>query len=882
MIKSMGLGRIVYMNNSAPSTTLWRSWVAMMTAFAMFAPNLGLAGTPGVFPLSSSQLIFAAQDWGALGVDKSVEGNKLNLGGKSYARGFGTHANSELVFNLADHFEHFEAWVGVDDEMRSFGKSSVIFKVLADERELFNSGVMRNDTPPRHVSVPLSGVENLSLVVTDAGDGISGDHADWVEPLLYKSNGTPNAKPKPARTAYEVSAPGLQVRLSAKGEVVSLGFGPTHRDRMVRAGTQLLDCHTKGTVVAAKLPDGGMEFARTLTNREQRVIFLRERFTPATASIHWEVEVRNAFGDWSAPVITMMEWPDAQEEKIWSAWQDPLNLRPNADTGDADMQWNDPLLARPFSDGNWNYGEPPGGGYEKGDIITLPMVTVLAENEDLGLSLVESPEDPLVEMKLMTTAQGRISLIRSGQRFSADHSVRWAMDLIPHRGNWRPSLAWMSKTYPGFFDPPNPHVQAMAGTAAYTGEEKPVDVERLKRMAFRILWKLSDDYAYMGLFLPPLTNVDARWERTSDQGDPPGYKPQWTSFRRLNDFARYLRENGFYLLDYFNTTEFGKSMTNVEVSPGDLQNPNLWKNPSAYLKARMPNAVIRPAAEAWQGGWAVDPGDPAYRDYLLEQARRHLVMVPDSAGLCIDRADYLSHFNMNADDGASWHNGQPARALVQSWRELMERLGPMMHEKDKVIFCNLMDARLDLTRQLDGIYDEFGNRPAVLNGAALLCIHKPLLVWTSNDDPLSDAFFQRHLYLGAFPTAPYPLNNHCIQPSPERDRWYLDYGPLFDLLRGKNWVLEAYCVEVAGRAAKANLFQVTGGWVAPVVFGGTNTIVTLKIHNVPGLKKTTRCEIFHPGAGAPAPAWLSGTDEDLEVQVPLKRGCAMVRLLAPD
>ena len=121
-------------------------------------------------------------------------------------------------------------------------------------------------------------------------------------------------------------------------------------------------------------------------------------------------------------------------------------------------------------------------------------------------------------------------------------------------------------------------------------------------MAFRVLWKLSDDYAYMGMFLPPLTTADARWERTSDIGDPPGYKPQWTSFNRLNGFAKYLKENGFYLLNYFNTTEFGKDMTNVSLSSHEARNPDLWKNPSAYLKARMPDAAIKPVAAAWQGG----------------------------------------------------------------------------------------------------------------------------------------------------------------------------------------------------------------------------------------------------------------------------------------
>jgi hypothetical protein len=869
----------VYMIVSRQSITPPCALIALL--MTVMAAGSNLAGQSGSCPLASTPLLFAEQEWGALGLDKSVEGNPLSVGGKSHAQGLGTHANSKLVYNLDGHYERFDVLIGVDDEMRSFGKSSVIFKVLGDDQELFASGVMRNDTPPRRVSIPVSGVGELSLVVTDAGDGISGDHADWIEPTLSQSNGPSNAQAVPPKAAYDVSAAGFHLRLSTNGEVVGLAVGPANKERVVRARTQLLGCHSQGAVEANKLRGGGMEFTRTLTNFEQRRIVLKERFAPTLGSVRWEVDIRNESADWSAPLITFLQWPDPQKAKVWSAWQDPMNLQPNAATSDAKLPWNDPLVAQPFSAMTWNYGEPAGGGFWKGDIITLPIVTVLAAEEDFGLSLVHSPEDPLVEMKLMTTADGGIRLIRSGQRFPTGRTVHWSMDLVPHRGDWRSGLSWMTKRYPAFFEPPNPQVQAMAGTAAYSGEEKPVDMERLKRMAFRILWKLSDDYAYMGMFLPPLTKADARWERTSDGSAPPDYKPQWTNFRRLNDFAGYLRQNGCHLLNYFNVTEFGRSMTNVDVSPREARNPDLWKNPSAYLKARMPDAAIKPPATAWQGGWAVDPGDPNFMNYLLEQARRHLVMVPDSAGLCIDRADYLCNFNMNADDGASWHDGRPARALTQSWRKLMERLGPMMHRKGKVIFSNLMDPRLDLARELDGVYDEFGNQPAVLNGAAFLCLHKPLLAWTSNDDPLSDAFFQRHLYLGAFPTAPYPLNNHCIQPSPERDRWYLDYGPLFDLLRGKNWVLEPYCVEVAGGAAKANLFQVPGGWVAPVVFGGTNKIVTLKIRNVPGLKKSAACEILHPGSIATESARLIETDADLEVQVPLQRGCAMVRLLAP-
>ncbi len=54
-------------------------------------------------------------------------------------------------------------------------------------------------------------------------------------------------------------------------------------------------------------------------------------------------------------------------------------------------------------------------------------------------------------------------------------------------------MKWIATRYPAFFKPPNPRVQQMAGTGAYTGNEKPVDVQRLKRMDFSVVWKLSDD-----------------------------------------------------------------------------------------------------------------------------------------------------------------------------------------------------------------------------------------------------------------------------------------------------------------------------------------------------------------------------------------------------
>ncbi|MBI2299993.1 MAG: NPCBM/NEW2 domain-containing protein [Armatimonadetes bacterium] len=124
----------------------------------------------------------AAQEWGQLRRRTSAEGNPIRIAGKEYARGLGTHAHSEVIYQLHNAYSRFEAEVGVDDEKGGLG--TVDFQVLADGEKVYDSGVLKGNDPAKHVSVPLEGVDELTLIVTDGGDGINCDHADWAEARL--------------------------------------------------------------------------------------------------------------------------------------------------------------------------------------------------------------------------------------------------------------------------------------------------------------------------------------------------------------------------------------------------------------------------------------------------------------------------------------------------------------------------------------------------------------------------------------------------------------------------------------------------------------------------------------------------------------------------
>jgi hypothetical protein len=117
-------------------------------------------------------------------IDLSQGGRPLRLGGHIYSRGLGVHARSALTYTLAGSFKSFNATIGIDSEVGNGG--SVVFRVVGDEKPLFQSRVMRGGDASLPVTVDVSGVLLLRLEVEEADQGDVADHADWAEARLLK------------------------------------------------------------------------------------------------------------------------------------------------------------------------------------------------------------------------------------------------------------------------------------------------------------------------------------------------------------------------------------------------------------------------------------------------------------------------------------------------------------------------------------------------------------------------------------------------------------------------------------------------------------------------------------------------------------------------
>lgn len=116
--------------------------------------------------------------------DNAQGGGAISLRGKVYAKGLGVHAISRLHWNLNRGYSRFMADIGVDDSAGDL--ASVEFKVYADGKLIFESGVMRRSSDPRSIDIEVLEVRRITLEVTAADNADIQDRANWANAKVVR------------------------------------------------------------------------------------------------------------------------------------------------------------------------------------------------------------------------------------------------------------------------------------------------------------------------------------------------------------------------------------------------------------------------------------------------------------------------------------------------------------------------------------------------------------------------------------------------------------------------------------------------------------------------------------------------------------------------
>lgn len=283
--------------------TMYLKSLKSLLAAVLLIPCTLHAQFGGTRFISDMDISKAEHPYGTPVKDKAVTGENLSIASVSYEHGIGLQAGCRLKFVTMNNTRSFKGKIGINDcgidykdpsmvkiplvdgtmvyysvngDSKQFvglgqadgtmGDGSVVFRILGDGKEMYNSGIIRRGEPARDIDVSLGG-EVIEFIIESAGDGESGDHFDIIDGAFEYTEICPDIVVSEFQGVPEGMPADIESRLSAR--IAELPAAPAS----VRPDKDwLLD--PSGFVSGVYQKSGGKEIVMTngLVSRVFRVI----------------------------------------------------------------------------------------------------------------------------------------------------------------------------------------------------------------------------------------------------------------------------------------------------------------------------------------------------------------------------------------------------------------------------------------------------------------------------------------------------------------------------------------------------------------------------------------------------------------------------------
>jgi hypothetical protein len=133
--------------------------------------------------------------------NKNASGDNLTINDKTFKNGIGTYSKSIVLYQIPEGCTRFKTIAGLDKAgTEKIRGASVEFMIAIKDPKVKNFDMNKAAAHSGRISktmqkegtyldVDITGAKNLYLVVSEAGDNPYYDHADWINPIIYKDNG---------------------------------------------------------------------------------------------------------------------------------------------------------------------------------------------------------------------------------------------------------------------------------------------------------------------------------------------------------------------------------------------------------------------------------------------------------------------------------------------------------------------------------------------------------------------------------------------------------------------------------------------------------------------------------------------------------------------
>jgi hypothetical protein len=605
------------------------------------------------------------------------------------------------------------------------------------------------------------------------------------------------------------------------------------------------------------LAGGGVAFRRALTAGAHTASLMESLIPMGKDAIAWKLMINGTSAKlWSPSISAVLEAAGSGAvagKKLWLPWSKPQNgcsRPPSAACDSVCNGYASPLEPVPTAcllrGGTvWGYG---GGG----SMVSVPLAAMLDTTSDTAFTLSVAPAPNLISvtnMQMKTTDKTVGVAFGPGYRVSSSSTgLSLTFHITASQACPWDVLARYSNRHAEYFEPPNRNVHYRAsGMGSYAATQgsltQIVDgaplITTMKEVGYAVNWDATFWWPYIMQIAPTIaapSNETVLWGSSFDKVT--GFNNRLST---VHVKASYAIRDAYYaqwqkmnltVLGYFNGWELGQQMTDYPPAAGSCPpTPDLWRSAPCFIHKYLDSALCTDArghrnvgagSAGWDGDTMLDPGTKLYRSFLKTQVQNHLDMEPHFMGLASD--GIRACVNFDGDDGVSClASGAAAESVCRpiqdgftAWHTLMSEVSPMLTARDKIFSANTVNGpRIHEFRFADLFITEQSAHDYATNCVnSFLGIRKPGVMWTTSTsttdcpsgDDCSDRFFQRLLHLGLFPMPPMPDGDHSLQNgSALNHAAFVRYGPLFKMLRGREWALRSHAVSVSVQNTAAEL-----------------------------------------------------------------------------